>query len=88
MKNMQWCIYTYRHRKAFEYCVRKYIHEPALREEMLRRAAVHDMDKMIMYLLMDQKDSSAWQKASIIVLFFLRKKIKAWYLMMKYKRNH
>ena len=55
MKNLNWCIYTYRHRKAFEYCVRKYIHEPALREEMLRRAAVHDMDKMIMYLFMDQK---------------------------------
>ena len=57
MKNLKWCIYTYRHRKAFEYCVRKYIHEPALREEMLRRAAVHDLDKMIMYLFMDQKDA-------------------------------
>ncbi len=55
MKNLKWCIYTYRHRKAFEYCVRRYIHEPALREEMLRRAAKHDIDKMIMYLLMDQK---------------------------------
>ena len=57
MKNLKWCIYTYRHRKAFEYCVRKYIHEPALREELLRRAAVHDMDKMIMYIFMDQKDA-------------------------------
>lgn len=55
MKNLKWCIYTYRHRRAFEYCVRKYIHEPALRGEMLSRAAVHDMDKMIMYLFMDQK---------------------------------
>ena len=54
MKNLQWCIYTYRHRRAFEYCVRKYIHQPGLREEMLRRAAVHDMDKMIMYLLMSK----------------------------------
>ena len=35
MKNLKWCIYTYRHRKAFEYCVRKYIQEPVLREEML-----------------------------------------------------
>ena len=57
MKNLKWCIYTYRHRKAFEYCVRKYIQEPVLREEMLRRAAVHDMDKMIMYLFMDQKSA-------------------------------
>ena len=57
MKNLKWCIYTYRHRRAFEYCVRKYIHDSALREEMQRRAAVHDMDKMIMYLFMDQKDA-------------------------------
>lgn len=57
MKNLKWCIYTYRHRRAFEYCVHRYIHEPELREEMLRRAAVHDMDKMIMYLFMDQKSA-------------------------------
>ena len=55
MRNLEWCIYTYRHRKAFEYCVRRYIKEPSLREEMLKRAAVHDMDKMLMYLFMDQK---------------------------------
>ena len=55
MRNLEWCIYTYRHRRAFEYCVRKYITKPSLREEMLRRAAVHDMDKMLMYLFMDQK---------------------------------
>ena len=55
MKNLKWCIYTYKHRKAFEYCVKKYIHDPVLREEMLRRAAVHDMDKMVMYLFLDQK---------------------------------
>ena len=57
MKNLKWCIYTYRHRRAFEYCVHRYIHEPELREEMLRRAAVHNMDKMIMYLFMDQKEA-------------------------------
>ena len=57
MKNLKWCIYTYRHRKAFEYCVHKYIREPALKPEMLRRAAVHDTDKMIMYLFMDQKSA-------------------------------
>ncbi len=57
MKNLKWCIYTYRHRRAFGYCVQRYIHEPVLREEMLRRAAVHDMDKMIMYLFMDQKSA-------------------------------
>ena len=55
MRNLEWCIYTYRHRRAFEYCVRRYITEPSLREEMLKRAAVHDMDKMLMYLFMDQR---------------------------------
>ncbi len=57
MKNFEWCQYTYRHRRAFEYCVRKLIKDPALREEMLRRAAIHDMDKMVMYLFMEQKDA-------------------------------
>ena len=55
MRNLEWCIYTYRHRRAFEYCVRRYITEPSLRAEMLKRAAVHDMDKMLMYLFMDQR---------------------------------
>ena len=57
MRNMGWCIYTYRHRKAFEYCVRKLVKEPGLREEMLRRARIHDMDKMLMYLFMDQPEA-------------------------------
>ena len=57
MKNLKWCIYTYRHRKAFEYCALKLIQEPELRAEMLRRSKRHDMDKMIMYLFMDQKEA-------------------------------
>ena len=57
MKNPEWCRYTYLHRKAFEYCVRKLIRDPGLREEMLRRARVHDMDKMVMYLFMEQKEA-------------------------------
>lgn len=57
MKNLKWCIYTYRHRRAFEYCARKLIKDPALLGEMLRRARVHDMDKMILYLFLDQKEA-------------------------------
>lgn len=57
MKNFEWCRYTYLHRKAFEYCVRKLIHEPGLRDEMLRRAQIHDMDKMVMYLFLDQAEA-------------------------------
>ena len=55
MRNLKWCRYTYMHRRAFEYCVDKLIREPELRAEMQRRARVHDMDKMVMYLVMDQK---------------------------------
>lgn len=57
MKNLNWCIYTYRHRRAFEYCVNKLIHNPDLKKEMLRRAKVHDMDKMVMYLFLEQKEA-------------------------------
>ena len=57
MKNLNWCIYTYRHRRAFEYCVNKLIHDPDLREEMLKRARIHDMDKMVMYLFLEQKEA-------------------------------
>ena len=57
MKNLNWCIYTYRHRRAFEYCVNKLIHESDLKEEMLKRAKIHDMDKMVMYLFLEQKEA-------------------------------
>ena len=57
MKNLNWCIYTYRHRRAFEYCVNKLIHDPDLKEEMLKRARIHDMDKMVMYLFLEQKEA-------------------------------
>ena len=57
MRNMEWIKYTYRHRRAFEYCVRKLIKDPALRAEMLKRAKVHDLDKMVLYLSMSQKEA-------------------------------
>ena len=57
MKNREWIIYTLRHRRAFEYCVRHLVTEPVLREEMLRRARIHDMDKVIMYLFMEQQEA-------------------------------
>ena len=59
MKNLEWCRYTYLHRRAFEYCARRLVHAPGLREELLRRARIHDMDKMVMYLCLDQKEAQA-----------------------------
>ena len=55
MRNLDWLVYTYRHRRAFEYCVQKRIQDPRLRAELLERARIHDMDKMVMYLFMDQQ---------------------------------
>ena len=57
MKNFEWCVYTYRHRKAFEYTVNKLIKDPELKAEMLKRAKVHDVDKLKMYLVMDHIES-------------------------------
>lgn len=54
MNNYDWCVYTYKHRIAFEYITNKLIKDPILKEKMLQRAKVHDMDKMLMYLFMDQ----------------------------------
>lgn len=64
MKNLEWCAYTYRHRKAFRHCVEKLIEEPVLRKELPRRAEVHDMDKMVMYLLTDQQTAQKLHIAS------------------------
>lgn len=54
MRNFEWCVYTYKHRRAFIYIVDKLISNPMLKQEMLKRAKVHDMDKMLMYLFLDQ----------------------------------
>lgn len=55
MRNLDWLVYTFRHRRAFEYCVKKRVRDPELRAELLRRAKIHDLDKMVMYLFMDQR---------------------------------
>ncbi|MDO4961187.1 MAG: hypothetical protein Q4E57_04950 [Eubacteriales bacterium] len=55
MKNADWCAYTYRHRKAFEYTAEKLIKDPELKAKMLRRAKVHDMDKLLLYLFTDDQ---------------------------------
>lgn len=60
IKNFQWCVYTYQHRRAFTYVVNRRITDPLLREEMLARAKVHDMDKMLLYLFWDQYTSQKY----------------------------
>ena len=57
MNNFDWCTYTYRHRIAFKYVTEKLIKDKDLKASILKRAEVHDMDKMLMYLFMDQYES-------------------------------
>ena len=59
MRNFDYCKYTYLHRIALKYYIEKneYLTKEE-REELLKRAEVHDMDKMSMYLHMDKKQAS------------------------------
>lgn len=59
MKNFDYCVYTYRHRKAIEYLTFKLIKDPETFQEMMRRAKVHDMDKMVMYQFLEKKEASS-----------------------------
>ena len=58
MKNFDYCVYTYKHRKALEYLVHKLIKDADTKVEMLKRIKTHDMDKMTMYQFLDKKESS------------------------------
>lgn len=57
MKNFDWCAYTYRHRRAFKYIADKLIKDEKIKQEMFKRAKVHDMDKLVMYMFLDQYTS-------------------------------
>lgn len=57
MNNLDWCVYTYRHRRALVYIIEKLVKDRKLKEEMLKRSKVHDMDKMLLYLFLDQRES-------------------------------
>lgn len=59
-ENLDWCIYTYKHRKALLYVIDKYVKDPLVKEEMYKRARVHDMDKILMYFFMEQVESQLY----------------------------
>lgn len=56
MKNFEWCVYTYKHRKAFEYVSRLLIGDGVKLEKMLERARLHDLDKLLMYQYLEWED--------------------------------
>lgn len=57
MKNLDWCIYTYKHRRMFVYIAKKLIKDEALLGSILERAKTHDVDKLLMYMSLDQRIS-------------------------------
>lgn len=62
MKNIEYCKYTYRHRKAFSYLVDKLVKDEKIRKEMMKRARFHDLDKMTLYLFFDKKQASSYHR--------------------------
>lgn len=64
MRNFEYCQYTYRHRRAFEYVVQK-LFEPGSAEyqEMMKRACAHDVDKLIMYQCGSKDEASKIHKS-------------------------
>ena len=57
-QNMGYLEYTYLHRKAFAYVVEELIKDPADKEEMLKRARFHDLDKSLLYTLIPKSEAS------------------------------
>ena len=62
MQNFEYCVYTYRHRRAMEYLINKMFADGEVKDEMLKRAKAHDIDKIIMYQFMSREDASAYHK--------------------------
>ena len=62
MKNIEYCKYTYKHRKAFIYVVNKIIKDENIKKEMTKRARFHDLDKMTLYMFLDKKQSSSYHR--------------------------
>lgn len=63
MNNFEYCQYTYRHRRAFEYVVQKLFHpDSAEYTEMMKRASAHDIDKLIMYQCTSKNEASMIHK--------------------------
>lgn len=64
MRNFEYCQYTYRHRRAFEYVVGKLFSKDSyLYNKMMERAAAHDIDKLIMYQCTSKAEASKIHKA-------------------------
>ena len=60
MRNFDWCVYTYNHRKAFHYVAKQLIKDDNLLGKILERGKTHDLDKQLLYLFVPWKDAVAY----------------------------
>jgi hypothetical protein len=63
IKNYKYCEYTYLHRKALVYYIEKneYLNDKE-KNELLKRARIHDMDKLTLYLFRDKEEASKYHR--------------------------
>lgn len=63
INNYDYCKYTYLHRKALAYYINKnhYLTVDE-KKELLRRAKIHDMDKLTLYLFRDKEKASKYHR--------------------------
>ena len=54
MRNFEFCKYTFIHRKVLVALAEKLIKEEDVKEVVLKRLELHDMDKLTLYLLRDK----------------------------------
>lgn len=64
MENLNYLQYTYMHRKAFEFTVRKLIKDETIRQALLTRARKHDLDKSLLYTLIDKEVASDYHRST------------------------
>lgn len=63
MKNFEHLKYTYLHRKALYFTIQKLIRDDTLRKVLIDRAKYHDLDKALLYTLIEKKEASAYHRA-------------------------
>lgn len=64
MKNFGYLSYTYMHRCAFKFVVLSLIKDEAEKEALLERAKWHDLDKSLLYTLVEKEFASESHTAS------------------------
>ncbi len=59
LRNLDYCIYTYLHRKELVYRINRSSLSAKDKEALLDRAEVHDIDKLVMYPVMTVEEVTA-----------------------------